>query len=200
MADGSCGDEEESVGMCALELVHNLRSQFVANLARGINSAHETERGIDQPADDARRFELAHSLEREHTVDIALGVASGIAEVPHAEFVAARLTRDAAIRRVLAMEAWLVAIHDSARTHQRDPALADRFCQRSEWRRIVLDPSVGDEFVVEIARAGDVCDRHAIHSTIEAKDSANSDERIKLGRAWTAKYSSGGRRLQNTGL
>jgi hypothetical protein len=76
-----------------------------------------------------------------------------IAEVPHAEFVAARITRDAAIGRVLAMEPRLIAIHDSARTHQRDFAFADRFCERSEWRRIVLDPSVGDEIVVEIARA-----------------------------------------------
>jgi hypothetical protein len=63
------------------------------------------------------------------------------------------------------MEARLIAVHDSARTHQRDSALADRFCQRSEWRRIVLDPSVGDEIVVEIARARNVCDRHTTHST-----------------------------------
>ena len=51
----------------------------------------KAERGIDQLADDAGRFELAHPLEREHAVDVALGVASGIAEVPHAEFVAARV-------------------------------------------------------------------------------------------------------------
>ena len=74
----------------------------------------KTERGIDEFADDSRRFELTHPLEREDAVDVALGVASGISEVPHAEFVAARITRDAAIRRVLAMEPWLIAIHDSA--------------------------------------------------------------------------------------
>jgi hypothetical protein len=173
MAYRSCGDEKESVGVCALELVDNLRSEFVANFARGINSAHETERGIDEFADDAGRFELAHSLEREDAVDVALGVASRIAEVSHAELVAAGVTWDAAIRRVLTMEARLIAIHDSARTHQRDFAFSHRFCERSKWRRIVLDPSIGNEIVVEIARARNVCDRHATHSMIEAKDSPN---------------------------
>src|ERR1700719_3236514 len=142
MAYRSCRDEKESVGVRALELVDNLRSEFVTDFARGINPAHETECGIDEFADDAGRFELAHSLERADAVDVALCVASWIAEVPHAEFVAARITRDAAIRRVLAMEPRLIAIHDSARTHQRDFAFADRFCERRESRRIVLDPSV----------------------------------------------------------
>src|ERR1700720_4754677 len=173
MAYRSCRDEEESVGVRARELVDNLRSEFVADFARRINSAHETERGIDQFADDAGRFEFAHPFEREDAVDVALGVASRIAEVPHAEFVAARVTRDAAIRRVLAMEARLIAIHDSARTHQRDFAFADRFCERREWRRIVLDPSVWNEIVVEIAGAWNVGNRHATHSTMAVSDSAN---------------------------
>ena len=116
MANGSCRDEEEGVGVRALELVDNLRSEFVANFARGINSAHETERGIDEIADDACSRELAHPLEREDAVNVALGVASGIAEVTDAEIVAARIERDAAIRRILSMEARLIAIHDSART------------------------------------------------------------------------------------
>src|ERR1700720_90061 len=192
MAYRSCRDEEESVGVRARELVDNLRSEFVADFARRINSAHETERGIDQFADDAGRFEFAHPFEREDAVDVALGVASRIAEVPHAEFVAAGVTRDAAIRRVLAMEPRLIAIHDSARTHQRDFAFADRFCQRSEWRRIVLDPSVRDEIVVEVARARNVCDRHATHSTIEVQDSANCDAARRANPYWTfilAKYS-----------
>ncbi len=63
---------------------------------------------------DAGRRELAHPLEREHAVDVALGVASWITEVPDAQLVAARVNRDAAIRSVLAMEARLIAIHDSA--------------------------------------------------------------------------------------
>ena len=93
MANGSCRDEEEGVGVCALELVHNLRSEFVADFARRINSAHESERGIGQFADEAGRFELADPLEREDAIDVALSVASRIAEVSHAEFVAAGFTR-----------------------------------------------------------------------------------------------------------
>jgi hypothetical protein len=176
MAYRSSRHEKESVGVRALELVHDLRSEFVANFARRINSAHEAECRIDQFADDAGCFELAHSIEWEDAVDVALGVASGIAEVPNAEFVAARVERDAPIRRVLPMKARLIAIHDSARTHQRDFAFADRFCERSEWRRIVLDPSIRDEVVVEIAGARNICDGHAPNSTIEVLHSANSGE------------------------
>jgi hypothetical protein len=77
------------------------------------------------------------------------------------------------------MEARLIAIHDSARADQRDFTIADWFCERSEWRRIVINPTVGSEIAVEIARARNVCDRHATHSTIEAKDSANSDEQLR---------------------
>ena len=65
------------------------------------------------------------------------------------------------------MEARLIAVHDSARTHQRDFAFADRFGERSEGRRIVLYPSVGDEIILEIARARNECDRHTTHSTIQ---------------------------------
>ena len=132
-------DEKESVGVRTLELVDNLRSEFVADFARRINSAHEAECGIDEFADHAGRFEFAHPSDREHAVDVA----RGIAEVPHAKFVAARVKRDASIRRVLTMEARLVAIHDSARTHQSD--FAHRFGERSEWHRIVLDPSIRSE-------------------------------------------------------
>src|SRR5271155_114577 len=160
MADGSCRDEEERVGVRTFKLVNNLRSELVANLARRIYSTHEAERGIDQLADHAGGRELAHSCEREDAVDVALGVARRITEVPHAQLVRHCVNRDAAIRSVLAMEARLVAIHDSARAEHRNSALGHRFGERRERREIVFDPSVRGEIAVKIARAWNVCDRH----------------------------------------
>lgn len=177
MAYRSCGDEEKCVGVRALELVDDLRREFVADFARRINSTHETERRIDEFADNAGGCELAHPLEREDAVDVALGVASGITEVPHAEFVAPRVNRDTSVRRVLAMEARLIAIHDSAGTDHRDSAFGDGLGERSEWRRFLVDPSVGREIAVEIARARYVFDWHRVlrcHSTIAIKESANA--------------------------
>jgi len=173
MANRSCRDEKKSVGVRALEFVDNLRREFVTDFARRINSAHETERGIDEIADDAGRRELAHPLEREDAVDVVLGVASRIAEVPHAQFVAARVKRNAAIRRVLAMEARLIAIHDPAGTDHRDSAFGKRLSQRRKRCGIVLDPSIRREIAVEIARARNICDWHAIHFMTTTKDSAN---------------------------
>src|SRR5271154_3511160 len=172
MAYGSRRHEEESVGMRALELVDNLWSEFVADFARRINSTHEAERRIDELADDTVGFELAHPCEREYAVGVALGVARRIAEVPHAQFVGACVDGNAAIRRVFAMEAGLIAIHYSARADQRDSALCDGFGEWSERRRFVVDPSIRREPVVEIARAGNVCDWHGgfrLHSTMELK-------------------------------
>src|SRR5260221_11037459 len=120
MADGSCGDEEECVGVRALEFVDNLRSEFVADFTRRINSAHETERGIDEFADEAGGRELAHPLEREDAIEVALGVASGIAEVPNAQLVVARIDWYAAIRGGLTMEAGLIAMRCTAEAHHRD--------------------------------------------------------------------------------
>src|ERR1700678_2713485 len=187
MADGSCGDEEESVGVGALEFVDDLRRELVADFARGINSAHETERGLDELADDAGRRQLAHPLEREDAVEVALGVTSRITEVPHAQLVAARVNRDTAIRRVLAMKAGLIAIHDSARTDHRDSAFGDGPGELREWRRVVLDPSVGSEVVVEIARARNVCDRHATNSMMALRDSANGNPAAPEGSALAEK-------------
>lgn len=74
------------------------------------------------------------------------------------------------------MEARLVAIHDSARTHQSD--FADRFGERSKSRRVVLDPSIGSEIVIEVARARNVCDRHATHS-IYGEGLGKHDEQLR---------------------
>jgi hypothetical protein len=143
-----------------LELVNNLRSELVANFARRIYSTHEAEGGVDQLADHAGRREFAHSCEREHAVDVALGVARRITEVPHAQLVRARVNRDAAIRRVLVMKARLIAIHDSAGAEQRNSAFGHRFGERRERCEIVFDPSVRGEIAVKIACAWNVCDRH----------------------------------------
>src|SRR5438105_4664270 len=115
--------QEQRVGMGARKLANNLRSKFVADFAPGINPAQKTERGIGELANHAARFEFAQTLERKHAVGVALRVAGRIAEVPDTQIVASRGLRDAPVRRVLAMEPRLIAIHDSARTDQRDSAL-----------------------------------------------------------------------------
>ena len=80
--------------------------------------------------------------------------------MPHAQLFAARVTRDAAIRRVLPTEARLIAIHYSAGADHRDPARRDGFDERSKRCGIVLDPSVGSEIAIQITRARSVCDWH----------------------------------------
>src|SRR5260370_16563418 len=86
--------------MWAFQVADNLWSKFVTDFARGINPAHETERGIGELANHAARFEFSQTLERKHAVGVALRVAGRIAEVPDTQIVASRGLRDAPVRRV----------------------------------------------------------------------------------------------------
>ena len=63
MANGSCRDEEEGVGVGAFEFADNLGSEFIADFARRINSALRRRRTIRQARSGGFRREREYVLD-----------------------------------------------------------------------------------------------------------------------------------------
>src|SRR5579863_9062304 len=110
MADGSSGHQVERLDVRAFELVGDLRREFLAHLARGIDAAHKAVSGIGQFADYSFGLEFAQARQRKYAIVIGLGVGGPITEMPYAKIVVRRIFRDRPVARILAMKARLVTI------------------------------------------------------------------------------------------